>query len=198
VTTGLGVINNNAKLKIGESIVVFGAGGVGLNVIQGAALVSANPIVAVDLHDNKLEMAEKFGATHLINSTKIDPRGEIVMILGTQGADVVVDNTGNVEVVKLAYELTHPRGRTVLVGVPRKGHLVSIYSLPLHFGKILIGSHGGETVPHEDIPRYLKLCQSGKLQMNGMISNRFKFVEINQAIALMRAGEINGRCLIEM
>lgn len=198
VTTGLGVIINNAGLKIGESIVVFGAGGVGLNVIQGAALVSANPIVAVDLFDNKLAMAAKFGATHLINSQKEDARAKIVKILGEQGANVVVDNTGNVEVIKLAYELTQPRGRTILVGVPRKGNLISIYSLPLHFGKVLTGSHGGETVPQEDIPRYIRLHQSGKMSLEGMITDRFKLEEINTAIAKMRAGEISGRCLIEM
>jgi len=198
VTTGLGVINNNAKVKIGESVVVFGAGGIGLNVIQGAALVSAYPIVAVDLFDNKLEMAQKFGATHLINSRKADPQAEITKIIRGPGADVVVDNTGNVEVIQLAYELTHPKGRTILVGVPPKGNNVSIYSLPLHFGKVLTGSHGGETNPTEDIPRYVQLYQSGKLLLKEMITDRFTLDEINVAIDKMRRGEIRGRCLIEI
>lgn len=198
VTTGLGVINNNAQLKIGEAIVVFGAGGVGLNVIQGAAMVSAYPIIAVDLFDNKLELAARFGATHCINSRKVDPRPEIVRIVGSQGAHVVVDNTGNTEVIKMAYELTHPRGRTILVGVPRKGDYINIYSLPLHFGKVLTGSHGGESHPGEDIPRYSQLYQAGKLYLREMITHHFSFNEINVALDKMRSGEIGGRCLIEI
>ncbi len=198
VTTGLGVINNNAKLKIGESVVVFGAGGVGLNVIQGAAMASAYPIIAVDIYDDKLEMAKIFGATYVINSTRDDPGTKIQKILGSQGADVVVDNTGNSEVVGLAYKLTQPRGRTVLVGVPKIGDNISIYSLPLYFGKVLTGSHGGESNPSIDIPRYIRLYQAGKLKLDDLITDRFSLDEINTAIMKMRRGEIAGRCLIEV
>jgi S-(hydroxymethyl)glutathione dehydrogenase/alcohol dehydrogenase len=198
VTTGLGVINNNAQLKIGQSIVVFGAGGIGLNVIQGAAMVSAYPIIAVDLFDHKLEMAADFGANHLINSRRHDPGKEILEIVGKAGANVVVDNTGNVQVIELAYSLTHPQGRTILVGVPKKGDSISIYSLPLHFGKILTGSHGGETKPDEDIPRYVQLYLAGKLHLKELITDHFKLEEVNLAIEKMRSGDIKGRCLIEI
>ena len=121
VTTGFGVINNNAQLKIGQSIAIFGAGGIGLNVIQGAVLAGAHPIVAVDLYDAKLEFARKFGATHTINSRQTDARAEIQRLLGSGGADVVVDVTGQVEVIEAAYELAGPTGRVILVGVPAKG-----------------------------------------------------------------------------
>jgi S-(hydroxymethyl)glutathione dehydrogenase/alcohol dehydrogenase len=198
VTTGLGVINNNAELKLGQSIVVFGAGGVGLNIIQGAAMVGGHPIVAVDLYDRKLELAKRFGATHTINSQTRDPKDEILDIVGAKGADVVVDNTGLVDVIQRAYELTRPDGRTILVGVPANGNLVSIYTLPLHFRKVLTGSHGGETQPDVDIPRYLKLVEAGKLNLDGLITDRFSLDEINTAIDGMRTGEIAGRCLIEM
>lgn len=198
VTTGLGTITNNAQLKIGESIVIFGAGGIGLNVIQGAAMVSAYPIIAVDIYDNKLEMVEMFGATHFINSTRTDPKTEIQRILGQQGADVVVDNTGDTNVIALAYELTQPQGRTVLVGVPKIGSNVSIHTLPLHLGKVLTGSHGGESNPSVDIPKYIRLYQAGKLKLDDLISNRFSLDEINRAIQMMRRGEIAGRCLIEI
>jgi S-(hydroxymethyl)glutathione dehydrogenase / alcohol dehydrogenase len=197
VTTGLGVVNNNAKLKIGESIAVFGAGGVGLNIIQGARMVSADPIIAVDILDNKLEMAAKFGATHLINSGKIDPKRKILEITGGLGANVVVDNTGNTDVIELAYEVTLAQGRTILVGVPVKGDNVSIYSLPLHFGKVITGSHGGESKPQEDIPRYIKLYQAGRLQTKELITNRFHLSDINEAIEQMKSGKIAGRCIIE-
>jgi len=198
VTTGLGVINNNAQLKIGQSVAVFGSGGVGLNVIQGAAMASAYPVIAVDLYDNKLQMAKNFGATHCINSTHTDTESEIRTILGDQGADVVVDNTGSTEVISLAYRLTQPKGRTILVGVPKVGNNISIYTLPLHFGKVLTGSHGGESNPSIDIPRYIRLYKAGILKLNELITDRFFLDEINIAIEKMRKGEISGRCVIKM
>jgi S-(hydroxymethyl)glutathione dehydrogenase/alcohol dehydrogenase len=135
VTTGLGVINNNANVKIGESVVVLGAGGVGLNIVQGACLCSAYPVVAVDIFDNRLEMARNFGATHVINSVKETSLAEkIIEITGQSGADVVIDNTGSTDMINLAYKLAKSDGRIVLVGVPKKGDNISIYSLDgLHF-----------------------------------------------------------------
>lgn len=197
VTTGLGVVNNNARLKIGESIAVFGAGGVGLNIIQGTALVSAYPIIAIDLYDNKLKLAEEFGATHTINSNKCDVKNEILKIVGSNGVDVAVDNTGNVKVIEQAYEVTSAKGRTVLVGVPKAGEKISIYSLPLHFDKELKGSHGGESNPSLDIPRYLNLYRNKRLKFKDMISHYFTFDEINRAIDAMRRGEVV-RCIIRM
>ena len=143
-------------------------------------------------------MAKQLGATHLINSKTCDVRKKVLEIIGEQGADVVVDNTGKAEVIELAYELTSPQGRTILVGVPRKGDHISIYSLPLHFGKILTGSHGGESDPAIDIPRYVNLHQSGRLQLDGLITDEFSLTEINTAIDRMRDGEIAGRCLVQM
>lgn len=198
VTTGLGVITNNAKLKIGESIIVFGAGGVGLNVIQGAAMVSAHPIFAVDLFDHKLELAAEFGASHLVNAGRSDPEKEIIETLGPQGADVVVDNTGDTDVIALAYRLTKPQGRTVLVGVPGAGHDVKIHTLALHFGKVLTGSHGGESDPSADIPRFIRLFEAGKLKLNGLITERFSLNQVNLALEKMRNGEIAGRCIVEL
>lgn len=196
VTTGLGVVVNNAKLKLGESIVVIGAGGVGLNVIQGAALSSAHPIVGVDIHDNRLSIAKQMGATHLLNARSANLREDIRNIIGPGGADVIVDNTGLPEMIELAYELTGPKGRVILVGVPRKGNNVTLHSLPLHFGKRLSGSHGGETNPNEDIPRYLKMLDAGKLQLTPLITNEFSLEQINKAITMMRTGEMAGRCCI--
>ena len=104
VTTGFGVIENNAKLKIGESIVVLGAGGIGLNIIQAANLVSGYPIIAVDLYDERLKLAKRFGATHLINSKKKDFVKEINSIVGNN-LDVFIDNTGSPTVIEKGYEL---------------------------------------------------------------------------------------------
>ena len=198
VTTGIGVVTNNAKLKLGESIVVIGSGGIGLNVIQGAALTSAHPIIGVDIHDNRLALAKEMGATHILNSLNCDLRKEIYKIIGSAGVDVIVDNTGIPEMIELAYDLTGPKGRVILVGVPSKGNKISIYSLPIHFGKQLNGSHGGETNPTEDIPRYMKMFDSGKLALAPLITNEFPLENINKAIDMMRSGEMAGRCIIKM
>ena len=198
VTTAIGVVNNDAHVKIGQSVVVFGVGGVGLNIAQAAAMVSANPIIGIDLVDSKLDMAKRFGATHCINSGKVDDiAAEIRKIVGNAGADVVVDTTGNARVIEQAYELTHADGKTILVGVPKKGDNISIYSLPLHFKKVLTGSHGGGAEPHIDIPRYIRLMQAGKFTLAGLITHEFKLDQINEAIAVVKSGDA-GRVLVAM
>lgn len=198
VTTGFGVIQNNAKVRIGESVVVFGAGGIGLNVLQAAAMVSAYPIIAVDLHDNRLELAREMGATHIINSRRSDFQSDIVKIAGSLGVDVFIDNTGLPEIIEMGYQITKPQGRVVLVGVPQKGNNISIYSLPLHFGKGLSGSHGGESNPHADIPVFLNLFNSGRIKLKELITNTYSLDQINNAILDMRSGKVSGRCIIQM
>lgn len=197
VTTALCLINNLAKVKIGQSVGVFGCGGVGLNVVQGAAMVSADPIIAIDLYDGKLEMAKRFGATHVINSTKQDVAEEVTRIVGKDGVDAFIENTGNVRCIETAYELTAKQGRTILVGVPRHDQDITIHSLPLHFGKVLTGCEGGDTRPEVDIPRYLRLYKSGKLALDDLITHRMAFDEINQALDSIRAGDV-GRAVLEM
>ena len=198
VTTGFGVIENNAKVRIGESVLVFGAGGIGLNIIQAAALVSAYPIIAVDVHQNKLDLAKQMGATHVINSSKANIIQTVIDLVGKVGVDVFIDNTGQSEVIEMGYQLTKYQGRVTLVGVPRKGNNINIYSLPLHFGKILSGSHGGEAVPQIDIPRYHNLFRSGRIKLRELITDRFTLDQVNEAIVEMRAGKLRGRCLIKM
>jgi S-(hydroxymethyl)glutathione dehydrogenase / alcohol dehydrogenase len=198
VTTAMGVINNDAQVKIGQSVIVFGIGGVGLNIIQFAGMVSAHPIVGVDIIDSKLEMGKRFGASQCFNSKNSeDLDGAIRRIVGEEGADVVVDTTGNARVIEHAYELTHPAGKTILVGVPKKGDNVSIYTLPLHFKKVLTGSHGGSIEPHLEIPRLIDLWRVGKLNLEGLITHRFTLDQINEALDLFKTG-LAGRCMISM
>lgn len=196
VTTGFGVVVNNAKLKIGESVVVFGAGGVGLNIVQAAAMVSAWPVIAVDLHDNRLDLARQMGATHLINSKKTDARQAILDIVGSAGVDAFIDNTGQPAIIEMGYQLVKPQGRVTLVGVPRKGNNINIHSLPLHFGKGLSGSHGGEAVPEADIPRYQSMFGAGRLRLRELITETHDLDDINTAIQGMRDGSLAGRCLV--
>jgi S-(hydroxymethyl)glutathione dehydrogenase/alcohol dehydrogenase len=198
VTTAFGVVNNDARLALGESIAVFGAGGIGLNIVQGASLVGANPIIAIDLFDNRLELASSFGATHVINSSTTDPAEEILRIAGPAGVDVAVDNTGNVDVIALASRLTGPRGRTVLVGVPPIGSAAAISTLPLHFEKRLVGSHGGGCRPDIDIPRYVRLVRERRLAFGSLVGKRYSLEDINSAIEDMRTGRLAGRAMILM
>ena len=197
VTTALGLINNDARVKIGDSIVIIGCGGVGLAVVQGAGMVSANPIVAIDLHDHKLQMARSFGATHVINSTREDPAEAVRRIIGSSGADVVIETTGSVHLIEQAYMMTASQGRTILVGVPKAGEDITIHSLPLHFGKVLTGCEGGHANPTVDIPKYLRLYRDGKLRVDGLITHRMPFERVNAALDRIRAGEV-GRCILEM
>jgi S-(hydroxymethyl)glutathione dehydrogenase/alcohol dehydrogenase len=198
VTTAMGVVNNDAQIHIGQSVVVFGVGGVGLNIVQLAALVAGNPVIGVDLSDEKAEMALKFGATHSFNSRKVaDVAAEIKKIVGERGADVVIDTTGNARVIEQAYELTQPDGRTILVGVPTKGDKVSIYTLPLHFKKVLKGSEGGSCQPALDIPRMIDLVKHGRVSLDGLVTHEFALEDINQALDTVRTGQA-GRVLIKM
>ena len=197
VTTAFGVVNNDAKIKVGQSVVIFGIGGVGLNIAQAANMVSAHPIIGVDLLEHKLEMGKKFGLTNTVVSGGDKVNETIRNIVGAQGADVVIETTGNSRVIEQAYELTHPDGKTILVGVPKKGDNISIYSLPLHFNKILKGSKGGDAIPDLDIPRYIRLMKVGKMTLDNLITHEFKLKDINKALDVFRSGEA-GRIIIDV
>ena len=197
VTTAFGVVNNDAQIKVGQSVVIFGIGGVGLNIAQAASMVSAYPLIGVDLLAHKLEMGKKFGLTHTVIGGKENINDAIRNIVGPQGADVVIETTGNSRIIEQAYELTHPDGKTILVGVPNKGDNISIYSLPLHFNKVLAGSHGGDAVPDLEIPRYIRLMETGNMTLDGLITHEFELDEINDALDLFRSGEA-GRIIVKM
>lgn len=197
VTTAFGVIENNAKVKMGQSIVIFGAGGIGLNIVQAASLKNAYPIIAVDLFDKRLNLSKELGATHTINSKNNDAFKEIKTILGDDDLEIFIDNTGNTKIIEKGYEILDKFGRLILVGVPKKGDNINIFSLPLHFGKTIIGSHGGETNPEQDIKRYVKLIKNQKLNFNKIVSKRFKLDNINEAIESMKKGLTAGRIIID-
>jgi S-(hydroxymethyl)glutathione dehydrogenase/alcohol dehydrogenase len=198
VTTATGVINRDAGVQIGQSVVVIGAGGVGINLVQAAQLVSANPIVAIDKVTSKLGWAQKFGATHTLAADPPETLATRIRdIVGAKGADVVIDTTGSARVIEMAYDVTHADGKTILVGVPKKGDNISIYSLPLHFKKVLKGSHGGSAEPHVDIPRLVGLMKAGRMSLDGLVTHEFPLDEVNEAIAVVRRGEA-GRVLLRM
>jgi S-(hydroxymethyl)glutathione dehydrogenase/alcohol dehydrogenase len=197
VTTAFGAIGNDAQVKIGESVVIFGVGGVGLAAVMAAQLTTANPIIAIDLDQKKLDFALDLGATHVIDARRQDTENVLRSLLGDEGADVVIETTGVRSVIETAYNICSPIGRTVLVGVPDPRDPASIPTLPLHFGKKLIGSHGGSSKPHIDIPRLVRLVELGKLDLSTIPLTERPLTEINEAISDLRAG-MPGRQLIRM
>jgi len=197
VTTAFGVVNNDAQIKVGQSVLIFGIGGVGLNLAQAASMVSAHPIIGVDLKQHKLEMGKRLGLTHGLIGGKDDLNAKIHSLVGPKGIDVVIETTGNSRIIEQAYELTHPDGITVCVGVPHIGDNISIHSLPLHLDKVLTGSHGGDAVPDLEIPRYIRLIEAKKMSLDGLITHEFPLQEINDALDLVRSGEA-GRVMLSM
>lgn len=201
ITTGFGVVRNDAQVQMGDNVVILGAGGIGLNIIQACSLVSANSILAIDLFNDRLLLAETMGATHTINSSSMDLetlRSQIENVLAGKDIDVFIDNTGNTKIIELGYEMAKADGKVVLVGVPNFGENIEIHSLDIHFGKRLIGSHGGNSQPHKDIPRYHQLMNSKSFDIGSLISKFYSLDEINLAISDMKAGKVAGRCMINM
>ncbi|MBU1199359.1 MAG: zinc-binding dehydrogenase [Nanoarchaeota archaeon] len=196
ITTAYGVIHNDSNMKMGDSIAVFGAGGVGVALVLMASLISAYPIIAIDINDYKLKKAKEFGATHIINSSKEDVKKKILEIV-PGGVDVGVDTTGISSVREMCYELTSKEGITVGVGVPKAGTKICIDSFPLHFTKKITGSHGGDADPSYIIPRLARLQQSGRFDLENMITHTFSLDEINKAIEMVRTGD-TVRCIVDM
>ena len=189
LTTGFGVVARDARLEIGESAVVIGVGGIGLGTVLGAHLAGACPVIAVDLHDHKLTKAREFGATHTIHVGREDMAVRVREILGGS-ADAVFDGTGNPEVIQSAWTITSPKGRVVLVGVMPFNRSLSFNTLPLHYGKKLIGSEGGSSRPQGDIPKILYLLRHRNLAAKNMISHRRSLDQIHEAILEMRSGAV--------
>ena len=198
ITTGFGVIDNNAKLKLGETVVVFGSGGIGLCLIQAANLAGAAQIIAIDRFDNRLELAKKIGATNCLNSNKIDVWNELRKIFTRKSLDVFIDNTGDTDIISEGFKTLSPTGKLILIGVPRKTEVTKLFTLPLHFGKSITGSHGGNCQPDKDIPRYLNLLKTKKLQMKRIITDVKPLKQINELISDMRSGKSSGRCLVNL
>ena len=193
VTTGLGLINNEAKLKIGQSIAVIGCGGVGLNVIQGAAMVSAYPIYAIDKNNEKLDIAQEYGASDIsLSIAEIDDG----LYFG-EGINVVVECTGIPDLIEDAYRWTAPGGKTILVGQPPIGADVEFYMAQHFTGKTLMDSQGGLTNPTVDIPRYVELYRQKKLKLDRLITHSFPLDDINKAFDVVKEGNC-GKVMLEM
>ena len=191
VITGLGAVVNTAKVGPGQSVVVIGVGGVGLNAIQGAALSGADPIIAVDLLDSKLEAARAFGATHAVNGRDSAAVSEKVLSLtGGRGADYVFITVGSPAAVAQGIPLTRRGGTLVLVGIPddKATHPLPLAQTVWREQRIL-GSSMGSTRLSTQVPQLVSLYLGGRLKLDELISARYPLEQINEAIASMETGQ---------
>src|SRR6266446_4705741 len=191
VTTGVGAVVNTAKVTPGANVVVFGLGGIGLNVIQGAPMVAADKITGVDLNDSKEEWGRRFGMTHFINPKKID--GDIVahlVALTDGGADFTFDCTGNTTVMRQALEACHRGwGVSVVIGVAEAGKEISTRPFQLVTGRVWKGTAFGGARGRTDVPKIVDWYMNGKIEIDPMITHVLKLEDINKGFDLMHEGK---------
>ena len=189
VITGFGAAINTARVKPGSDVVVIGAGGVGLNSIQGAAIAGAARIVAVDMLPEKLEGAREFGATHVVNATDGDAHRQVRKLTGGRGADYVFVTVGAAAAYGQAPRFLAPKGELVAVGMTESDVVAEWSPLIYAFqGQSIRGSCMGDTVLPRDIPYLVELYRQGRLRLDELVSNRFPLERINEAIADARSG----------
>ncbi|MBC7138448.1 MAG: S-(hydroxymethyl)glutathione dehydrogenase/class III alcohol dehydrogenase [Defluviimonas sp.] len=197
VTTGIGAVINTAKVEIGAKAVVFGLGGIGLNVIQGLKLAGADMIIGVDLNNDKAEWGRRFGMTHFVNPREIEGSivAHIVNMTRTAfdqigGADYSFDCTGNVEVMRDALECTHRGwGVSVVIGVAPAGAEIRTRPFQLVTGRVWKGTAFGGARGRTDVPRIVDWYMDGKIEIDPMITHRLSLEDINRGFELMRSGE---------
>lgn len=202
--TGVGAVLGSAQVKPGETVAVFGVGGVGVNVLAGARIAEASRIIAVDLDDGKLEFSKEFGATDTVNAKKTDPVQAIKDLTGG-GVDYAFDAIGMELVLNQCIEATKAGvlgvrrgGTTVSVGIPQGPVTLKPRLFPMG-ERSLIGSLGGSCRPQEEFPRYLQWFRDGLLPLDKMISKRYDSLDdINEGIRALEKGEISGRSILNL
>ncbi len=191
VTTGIGAVINTAKVEAGANVVVFGLGGIGLNVVQGARLVGANMIVGVDLNPARKALAEKFGLTHFVNPKEV--KGDLVahlVELTGGGADYSFECIGNVDVMRQALECCHRGwGVSVIIGVAGAGQEIKTRPFQLVTGRVWKGTAFGGARGRSDVPRIVDWYMEKKINIDDLITHKLKLADINQGFDLMHEGK---------
>lgn len=197
VTTGIGAVINTAKVEIGATAVVFGLGGIGLNVIQGLKLAGADMIIGVDINNDKKAWGERFGMTHFVNPKEID--GDVVPYLVNLtkrrgdligGADYTFDCTGNTAVMRQALEASHRGwGKSVVIGVAGAGQEISTRPFQLVTGRTWMGTAFGGAKGRTDVPKIVDWYLDGKIQIDPMITHTLRLEDINKGFEMMHSGE---------
>lgn len=196
VMTGVGAAINTAKVAPGSSVAVIGAGGIGLNVIQGAALAGASQIIAIDMADKKLELAQQFGATHTVNPERDgDPVAKIGAMTGG-GADYAFECIGLGKTIEQAYNMVRKGGTAVVVGVSKMSDSVTLGAFMMPFQeKVLTGSMYGSARPSTDFPKLLALYKTHRLKLDELVTATYRIDDVNRAFADMQGG-VNARGVI--
>ena len=190
VITGVGAAINTTSISPGESVVVIGTGGVGLNCIQGAALSGANPLIAVDVNDAKLEAAKAFGATHGINSTSADVAAEVKALTNGRMAEHVLVSVGVGPAIEAGIGLMSKGGETIIVGMPPTGVTTTFDpSWLASDSQRIVGSKMGSAQVPVDIPQLVGLYRGGRLKLDELVTKRYPLEEINEAVAAVKRGE---------
>jgi S-(hydroxymethyl)glutathione dehydrogenase/alcohol dehydrogenase len=190
VTTGIGAVINTAKVEPGANVVVFGLGGIGLNVVQGARLVGANKIIGVDLNPARKALGEKFGMTHFVNPKEVggDVVAHLVELTGG-GADYSFECIGNVEVMRQALECCHRGwGVSVIIGVAGSGQEIKTRPFQLVTGRVWKGTAFGGAKGRRDVPKIVDWYMEGKINIDDLITHKLKLGDINEGFDLMHAG----------
>lgn len=199
VTTGVGAVLNTAQVEAGSTVAVIGTGGVGLNVIQGAAIADAAQIIAVDLNPSKLEIAKQFGATHTVNASGGDPVAAVRELTDGMGVDYAFEVIGYAKTIEQAYEMTRLAGTAVVVGLAHGDEQISLpASLLTYTERRLIGCFYGSSQPRVHMLEYLRYYDEGKLKLDELISARYKLDEINVAFDALTSGQnVRGMILFD-
>ncbi|MEM1262632.1 MAG: S-(hydroxymethyl)glutathione dehydrogenase/class III alcohol dehydrogenase [Pseudomonadota bacterium] len=190
VTTGVGAVVFEAKVEPGSKVVVFGLGGIGLNVIQGARMVGADQIIGVDINPSKVKLATKFGMTDFLNPKDVDDVVEALVDMTGGGADYTFECIGRVETMRQALECCHKGwGESIIIGVAGAGQEISTRPFQLVTGRVWRGTAFGGARGRTDVPKIVDWYMDGKINIDDLITHTMPLAEINNAFELMHAGE---------
>jgi len=196
-STGIGAVLNTAGLRAGESIAIYGCGGVGLGAVMAAKLAGAGMTIAVDKVDRKLKMAKELGADYIINAAQENPQERIASLTGKDvltplqaGADYALECIGNADVMMQAFASIHIGGKCLVMGMAPLGAMLNIAPFEFLLGKTITGSTQGDIKPLVDVPRYVDLYMNGKLPLDKLISKSYRLDQINEAYGALERGEI--------
>jgi S-(hydroxymethyl)glutathione dehydrogenase/alcohol dehydrogenase len=195
VMTGVGAVTNTARIPVGSTVAVIGAGGVGLNVIQGAALAGASRIIAVDIFENKLAAAKTFGATDVIDASDTDPVQQVMQMTGG-GVDFAFEAIGLAKTAEQCYGMIKRGGRAVVVGMVPVSQSVTLPGFSFLQEKGIIGSFYGSSRQTHDMPWLMELYRQRRLKLDELITRRYHLGEINEAYAALKNGEVNRSVIV--
>ena len=196
--TGGGIINNTAKLTAGQTVAIFGVGGIGLSAVIAAIGLGASKVIAVDVHQHKLDQALSLGATHGVLASSQDPVSAIRDLTEGKGVDVAVEAAGRTVTIEAAFaSVRFQGGLCIVAGNVPHGERVSLDPFDLIKGRRIVGSWGGETDPDRDIPRYVEQYLKGSLPLDRLISHEFSLNEVDHAFSLLEQGQV-ARAMIRL